>query len=523
MAVHRRELLRGIGGLAACTWIGCGREDETFESAALVLEEPGFVHGVASGDPLPDAVILWTRLTPSFSEPGPFSIEWEIATDAQFDDVVARGETRTSAERDYTIKVDASGLSAATTYYYRFTFGNARSPIGRTRTAPSGAVDRLRFAVAACSSYAHGYFHAYRAIAARPDLDAVIHLGDYMYEYATGEYGDVRAYDPLHEILTLEDYRRRYAQYRRDPDLQAVHQQFPMITIWDDHEVANNAWITGAKNHNPAQGEGDFSERKRAAMRTYFEWMPIRDTEDQRGFRKLQFGDLVDLVMLDTRHWGREKQVGSRRAPDFEREDRQLLGEDQEQWLASTLQQSKTCWRLIGQQLVVGPAPLYFNYDAWAGYPAARERFLALLAEHASKDTVVLAGDVHASWVMNLMLDPYDSEAEPVAVEFVTPGISSPGLERNVAERRQAELLEEPHVEYVQLWRRGYVLLDITAERVQAEYYHFDAVESPEPAAQKFAGAFATYAGEHRVRKQDEAAEASVDAPALAPAASSEA
>lgn len=513
MSIRRRELLRGLGGLAAyaCVPWSSGCADEGRDEGAQLRDRPAFLHGVASGDPLPDAVILWTRVTPV--DDAPLRVHWELAEDLGFEQIIAHGEARAEAARDFTVKLDATGLSPATTYYYRFSAGEVQSPIGRTRTAPEGSVDELRFAVVSCSSYAHGYFHAYRAVAQRLELDAVIHLGDYIYEYGTGEYGDVRDYEPEHEILTLDDYRLRYAQYRRDPDLRALHQQLPMIAIWDDHEVANNTWLSGAENHNPDRGEGPFTPRKAAALRAYREWMPIRDSEDGRCFRQLQYGDLVDLILLDTRNWGREQQVTKTDAPELQDPKRSLLGADQEQWLAEAMERSTARWRLIGQQVMVGPYPVYWSSDDWNGYPAARDRLLALLDEHAAKDSVLLTGDVHSSFAVDLLRDGDRS----VAVELVTPAISSPGWERTQAESLHPMLLQQPHVKYANLWQRGYMLLDVTAERVQAAWYLYDQVEDPTRASESFAAAFATYAGEHRLRPAAEPSLDTAPAPEAAP------
>jgi alkaline phosphatase D len=518
MPIRRRELLKGLSGLAAYAslpWTpGCADED------GHPGDTTGFSHGIASGDPLSDAVILWTRFKPEHA--GPVTVHWELAEDPEFTNIVMDGALETSAERDYTVKVDAHGLEAAATYYYRFEVDSGFSPIGRTRTAPSGSVDRVRFAVVSCASYAHGYFHAYRAISKRLDLDAIIHLGDYIYEYGTNEYGTVRSYEPSHEALTLEDYRLRYAQYRRDPDLLAAHQQFPIIAVWDDHEIANNAWIGGAENHNPDKGEGPFAARKAAATRAYFEWMPIREAPDDRLFRQFNYGDLVDLIMLDTRSWGRQEQVTGADVPGFNDAQRTLLGADQEQWFSDAMQRSAARWRLLGQQVMVGPLPTYFNTDDWTGYPAARQRLLQLLGDLSNKDTVVLTGDVHSSWAMNLVLDASKYDAATgrgaVAVEFIAPGITSPGTDRASAESLQPMLLDVPHVKYVNLWQRGYMLLDVNTERVHADWYLFDAIEDPDYAVEMFAAACATYAGEHCVRVESKPVEAPAAVAVAAPA-----
>ena len=271
-----------------------------------------FYHGVASGDPLPDGVILWTRVTPE--EDGPVAVRWRVATDPQLRDVVQEGEATTDVGRDYTVKVDVRGLRPDAAYYYGFEALGARSITGRTRTAPAGAADHLRFAVVSCSNYQSGYFNAYARIAERDDLSAVVHLGDYIYEYAEGGFGYTdelgRGHEPDFEIVQLDDYRIRYSFYRLDPDLRAAHQQHPFVTVWDDHEFANNAWEGGAENHQP-ETEGDWEDRKASAYQAYFEWMPVRETAPNRIYRRIAFGDLVELFMLDTRIEEREKQAES--------------------------------------------------------------------------------------------------------------------------------------------------------------------------------------------------------------------
>jgi alkaline phosphatase D len=504
MSITRRHLLRRAGGFAAWVALPVGCADVAAEgvaqsSALGAGEELAFLHGVASGDPLPDAVILWTRVTPS-AEPALVALRWEVSTDLAFRELVASGELTTDATRDFTAKVDAQGLAAGTLYYYRFVAGEISSPIGRTRTAPNGSVARLRFGVASCSSYAHGYFHGYRSLSERLDLDAVIHLGDYIYEYGTGEYGKVREYEPAHELVTLSDYRTRYAQYRRDPDLQALHQQLPMIVVWDDHEVANDSWTDGAQNHMPAR-EGAFKDRLRAATQAHAEWMPTREQAHGGSFRSFAFGDLVDLIMLDTRNWGRAQQ---RKRDDLALDDpeRTLLGHDQEAWLGEQLSASRARWRLLGQQVMVSPFAIGTNLDSWEGYPAARSRLLQQLTA-APGDAVVLTGDVHSSWAMDVL----DQQGErSLAVELVTPGISSPLLSREQAEQRDADVQSQPHVRYAQLWKRGYMVVDVDRARVQAAWYQYESVEQPERIEPVFGAAAAAYSGERRVRMEPEPA-----------------
>ena len=245
--------------------------------------ERTFAHGVASGDPLRDRVILWTRVTPSAPD-APVRVRWRIASDPALRNIVNQGELMALAARDFTVKVDTLGLDPGRTYYYQFDAQGQASPIGRTRTLPSGAVTQTRLAVVSCSNMPFGFFNAYAAIAARFDLDAVLHLGDYFYEYGPNDrHIDAppgRDHTPAHELLTLADYRGRHAQYKTDIDLQAAHRQHPWITVWDDHESANDSWTGGAQNHNPEKGDGDWAARKTAATRAYAEWMPIRERSE---------------------------------------------------------------------------------------------------------------------------------------------------------------------------------------------------------------------------------------------------
>lgn len=476
-AVTRRGLLGALVTAPALATLVSGCSDDDGDATR-------FDHGVASGDPLPDAVILWTRVT--VADGAPRDVSWVVAEDAALANVVQRGTFRTDASRDHTVKVDVRGLRPGTTYSYRFEADGVTSPVGRMRTAPTGGVERLRFAMLSCASLAHGYFHVYRTVAQQPDLDAVLHLGDYVYEYASDAYGDVRRYEPANEAVTLADYRTRHAQYKRDPDLQAAHLQHAFITIWDDHETANDAYVDGAENHTP--DEGAFADRKAAAKKAYYEWMPIRETPDGRIFRKLAFGDLVDLVLLDTRLWGRTKQSGGffgpAPAPD---PARTLLGDDQAAWMEGELRASTARWRLLGQQVMVSDVLLdakqIVNLDQWHGYPESRARLLEFFRTSGVKDVVVLTGDIHSSWANEIITTPRDSAAyDPatsrgsLAVEFVTPGVTSPGLpDILLGVVDQARPLN-PHVRWIDPKNRGYVVLDVTRERVQAAWFHVDDV-----------------------------------------------
>ena len=480
--------------------------------------EPGpeelFQHGVASGDPLSDRVILWTRVTPE--EAGEVEVYYEVALQPDITQRVAAGLVTTSEARDFTVKVDPTGLPSGTTLYYRFSALGRTSPVGRTRTAAAAgeAVERLRIGVTSCSNYGSGYFHAYREIGAMADLDLVLHLGDYIYEY--GSAGSFRPNEPLKEIVTLEDYRLRYASYRRDPDLQEAHRQHPWIVVWDDHETANNSWRGGAQNHDPGS-EGEWEARLGAAWQAWSEWLPVRDQAPVQIWRSFQFGDLVDLIMLDTRIWGRDLQVSANAAGDDL--SRQLLGADQEAWLAEQLAGASARWQLLGQQimmaqLLVGPTPL--NADQWDGYPGARDRLFAMLEENELSSTVVLTGDIHTSWASELTRDPLVTPYSALGVEFVTPGVTSGGFPEALANAADAIVAENAHMQWAELTMRGYILLDVTPERTQAAWFHYSDIQTP-GVASAFASAWAVEAGIPVLLPEDAPAPPPVEVPALAP------
>jgi alkaline phosphatase D len=523
-SLSRRDLLRGAQALGVATLApgslsGCGSDGGSPGSEA-------FRHGVASGDPLPDGVILWTRLT---GASGSVPVTWEVASDAGFAGIVASGETSTSGDRDFTVKVDARGLEPARSYFYRFRSGELTSVVGRTRTAPAGATARARFGVASCSSFAQGYFHAYRALAARADLDAIVHLGDYIYESGPGQYGDMRPIEPPREAVTLADYRARHAQYKADRDLQEVHRQHPFICIWDDHESANNAWRDGAINHQ-AELEGSWADRKTAAQRAYAEWMPIRDQSDPgRIWRKLAWGDLADVILLDTRMWGRTTSNAAIFGPAPPEDGASsLLGDDQAAWLEEQVRGSTARWKLIGQQVMVANLILspgmFVNLDQWHGYPASRRRFLDFLRTSTPGNVVVITGDLHSSWANELVLNPGDpAQYDPatgqgsLAVEFVTPGITSPGLPPAFLGVVQSALPYNPHLRWFDLMRQGYMVLDVTTERVQAAWFLYADIRQLQGAQETFAAAWSVRSGSLRLQADAAPADAPDDAPPPAP------
>ena len=453
------------------------------------VPSPIFRHGVASGDPLADRVILWTRVTPAADAGGtPIDVRWLVATDEGLTKIVRRGTARMSAARDFTVKVDAGGLDAGRPYFYAFELGKERSRVGRTKTLPS-ATGRVRLAHVCCSNYPSGFFNVYWCLANRDDLDAIVHVGDYIYEFQNGVYGDgtslFRIPEPRREAVTLSDYRIRYATYRTDPDLQNAHARHPFIVVWDDHELTNDAWSGGAANHNPEQGEGDWPTRRAAAYRAYLEWMPIRESGSGINlYRSFRFGSLAHLVMLDTRGL-RDQQVAPSDVDGLNRSSRTLLGSTQERWLFDQLrssQRSGTGWRVIGQQVMFSrlalPGRPVVLADTWDGYQAARERVVDFLDKERIRDVAILSGDVHSSWGFNVPRHAwvgYDAATGDgsLAVEIVAPAISSPPLFTDPLLRAGEPGLRAslPHLKYLEGQSNGYVLLDITPERLQSDWY----------------------------------------------------
>lgn len=496
MPVTRRRFLSGSAlSLAAAPFTELVRPADLFAAEqAARLSTPVFRHGVASGDPRADRVLLWTRVSGGSGE---VAVRWTVSTNLAFSQIVARGELPTGAARDFTVKVDVAGLRPATTYYYRFEALGGRSAIGRTRTLPAAGAGRLRLALASCSNYPHGYFNAYARIAERTDVDVVLHLGDYIYDYQQGRYLDPdlakdRAVDPPTETLALDDYRRRYALYRTDPDLQAVHRQHPFICVWDDHEIANNAWKGGAENHQP--DEGDYGTRRDAAYQAYLEWLPVRETGSARQpliYRSFAIGDLADLVMLDTRLIGRDQQVDRANVLAVEDPRRSILGPAQEGWLEGELSESVragTRWQILGQQVMFAPqtpaGQTAGNPDSWDGYRVSRSRVFDMVERHKVANLVVLTGDVHSSWAFDLprgISDAYDASTgrASLGVEIVCPAVSSPSPFQGAQgeERLAATAKTRPHLKYLDGKQRGYVVLDVTPGRLQADWWLLNSVK----------------------------------------------
>jgi alkaline phosphatase D len=495
---------------------------------------PPFLHGVASGDPTAEAVIIWTRLTLSpttDTDTDDVKVTWQVfQSDSSYRSSAAvSGTAFTNADKDYTVKVDVTGLQAYTVYYYKFTYCDSSfncvdSVTGRTQTAPSTTtpIQQLRFATVSCSAYQWGYFHAYDRIRElfdnkNKDIDAVIHLGDYIYEHAAGVYGDVRVHEPPHETVTLSDYRTRYAQYRRDRSLNDLHQTYAWISTWDDHEFANDAWNGGSQTHDPSV-QGPWIDRRRAAARAFREWMPFRianDTGDDTStsfpiYRTLRYGTLVDLLVLDNRIAGRDEQKDALQGgqakflPNYYDPDHDLLGDVQMEWLKDALRTSTAQWKVLVQPIVFSPISFLglfsHNNDAWDGYQASRAELSNFLVDNKIDNIVFLSGDIHAAiaseipqektadlqtWTDWLLAWPRtwirgDSYTS-IAVEFVVNSVTSITIieEGNIPLLPKAAdvffrtigLWANPHGKYIDTLNHGYQIIDFQPHKVQQDIY----------------------------------------------------
>lgn len=537
--VTRRGLLgaaaTGTLGLAACVTPAVRTDPEPYAG------EVEFQHGVASGDPLSDRVIVWTRVTPK-SGSGAIPVKYEVISEG--DVVVSSGMLSADAAHDYCIKADAAGLKPATAYTYRFTAltdrGNVTSPTGRTRTTAESGSAPVKLVVISCSNWQFGRFNAYRALSQEPDIDAIVHLGDYIYEYGIDGYGgDVakaigRLHDPLTECVTLSDYRRRHAQYKTDPDLQAAHAAAPWICTWDDHESANDSYRTGAENHNPENNEGEWSDRKLAAVRAYFEWQPVREPEPGQittaVWRTFVFGNVASVHAIETRLTGRSPSISwfdvlaGAETPDETLEratvtmtevndpSRTMLGAEQEAWLERELGQSVTAgktWQVLANQVVMARVRLPdmqqvltpeqiaaqdnefvrgmigfsalglpMNLDAWDGYPAARERLYTSVAKTNAR-LVTLAGDTHTAWANTL----YDAAGARRGVEFGCTSITSPGSGTAVKDLPSlGEMFADANkeVEWHDPFGHGYILVTLTPDEARAEYKKVSDIIGPD-------------------------------------------
>lgn len=530
--ISRRTAILATLSVASPALASCATESH--------LPELTFAHGVASGDPTQNSVILWTRLTSSTQDP--VRGQWQISTSPNFARFIRKGEFSTNADRDFTVKIDAQRLSPGKTYYYRFTAANQVSPVGSTKTLPEGSIDQARFAIVSCTNYPFGFFNVYDHIAKNLDFDAVIHLGDYFYEYGRDGYGGKtgakigREHEPAHEIISLKDYRTRHAQYKSDLSAQAMHAAHAMICIWDDHETANDSWKSGAENHN--EGEGNWDDRRAKAMQAYYEWMPVRDPQvgqpREALFKSYSFGDLLTLVSIETRLTARSRPLDyAQHIPAFQTREgvgnfiqnilgdpaREMMGAAQRAYVSAALKQSKDngqSWRLVANQTLIArinspdltdykgtdiidevaksfpavhdyialsPLGLPLSLDSWDGYPAARERFYQLLQAQNVQDIVVLTGDSHEFWANTLET----ADGQSMGIELGTAGVTSPGTGEYFGETGEDYsrrlVAKNPDIVYHNLKLHGYIDLKLGQTDGQANFIGVDTVLSPDYSA----------------------------------------
>lgn len=527
---------RGLLGLGAgASLAACSSPASIARRNEGAAAEGAFAHGIASGDPATDSVILWTRVTPETN--GDIDVIWEMDQDADFNSLSTSGTFTTNAVRDYTVKVEATGLDADTRYYFRFRTGDAVSATGQTKTLPDGDVSKLHFAIVSCANWEHGYFNVYDAIAKRAEnepYDALIHLGDYYYEYGPAETPELpdRVHVPAREIVELSDYRTRHAQYRSDAALQSATAAMPLIAVWDDHETTNDSWKTGAENHQP-ETEGDWDIRRQAALRAYYEWMPIREPKAGRVreeiFRNFDFGNLASLTCVETRLTARaEPLVPENHIAEIEAEggaekfkaeklyapDREMFGQEQQDFIINALTESKAAgqpWRLLANQVIMGRllTPDFTPYiqedtlaeletfwagvrdfltlskynmpvypDSWDGYPVARENFYAALNEAGINDVLVLTGDAHEFWVNELTSET----GTKVGMELVTSSVSSKTLTAYMGDATADHNLlltqSNPDARYYNALLNGFIDLALTEKKAAVKMVAVSSVTS---------------------------------------------
>lgn len=498
-------------------------------------EYSAFMHGVASGDPLPDSVIIWTRVTvsedavPGSNKGQDANVKWQVATDPNFQNIASEGTVKATAASDHTVKVDAKGLKPATDYFYRFVWDDKTSPVGKTHTAPEGTarLSEYKLAVASCANWECGYFGAYRGMAEQAEagnIDVVVFLGDYIYEYPTGEYagksGVSRPHAPLHEITTLKDYRERYGRYRTDKNLQAAHAAAPWVVVWDDHESANDSWREGAENHTEGE-EGKWVQRVSDAEQAYLEWLPSRATRPSAAgkiYRSYRFGDLINLTMMDLRSYRDEQQ--SALSLKNGAAGRTMLGSEQFKWVEGQVTESDTVWNVLGNSVMISPMQIghvpptmkdnrlanqvlkdftqstgiVVNSDQWDGYRAERAELLKVLSQ-TKPHTLVLTGDIHSEWAHSLQYDGHE-----IGCEMVCTSISAPNVDEIVStytkvytpeDNRITHLVEgvmyssNPWVNHVEFDAHGFGVATVTRDKVVMDFYRVSDVEDPDASVRR--------------------------------------
>lgn len=489
---RRQILLAGSAAIGAATLGGTGLA-QAAGAGRRAIRDP-FQLGVASGDPLPDGVVLWTRLAPKpLAEDGfggmpdqTIPVSWQVASDEHFTQIVAEGTEAASRESAHSVHAEVSGLRPGAEYFYRFRVDGELSPVGRTKTAPApgSSPERFRFAFASCQNYPDGHYTAYRYMADE-DLDLVAFLGDYIYESgAAGTIG--RPHVPNHEITTLADYRTRLGQYKSDPHLRAAHAAFPWAVVFDDHEVENNwAGDISEPDNEPDQDPAVFRQRRAQAFQAYWEHMPLRRAQRPNGshiriYRRLSFGDLVDMHLLDTRQYRDDQEVPPEQVHD---PHRTILGSQQRDWLFANLAGPTARWNIVAQQVFFSQldqaagAAQKFNNDAWDNYPVERN----LVRDHLAKasNPVVITGDVHAHYAAEIKADFDKPDSRTVGVELIGTSIASGGDGSDHTADDSVQLAENPHIKFIN-HQRGYVRNTITREAWNADYRVLDQVSTPD-------------------------------------------
>ncbi len=501
----RRRFLLGAGTLTASAIASLW----THKVVALSrFSAYPFSLGVASGDPLPDSVVLWTRLAPDPLNGGGMPqvnvpVRWQVALDENMRQVVLRGVALATPELAHSVHVNVRGLEPNRWYWYQFKVGNEDSPIGRTRTAPAigTRLNQLNFAFVTCQKWEDGFYSAYRHLA-EEDLDLVFHLGDYIYEYgipATGGVRDVTLPEEFRkETNTLEQYRLRYALYKTDPDLQKAHALFPFTVTWDDHEVENDYTDDISENNDPVE---QFLKRRAAAYQAYYEHQPLREFSRPQGsdmliYRRLTFGNLAEFSVLDSRQYRSDQPCGdgeTPRCPAALDPFKTMLGTQQERWLLDGLDRSQARWNILAQQVLmaeldhkIGPGEIFWN-DSWDGYPLARNRVLNHIASRRISNPVVITGDWHSTFVNDLKLDFKASNSPTVATEFVTPSITSNGDANVYGPYYGPKIPENPHIKFFDGDRRGYFRVNLNYERWQTDLRIVTTVSRPDAPVYTFA------------------------------------
>jgi alkaline phosphatase D len=484
--MNRRTLLKSAGAVGLFYPLG---RLYSIQTTPRFSANP-FAAGVASGDPTRDGIVLWTKLIAGPDgerewQRSAVDVSWEMASDERMQRIVRRGTTQALPELGHSVHADVMGLDANRWYWYRFRAGSAESPIGRTKTAPSNPTDRIRFAFASCQLYQGGYYTAYQGMV-REELDAVVFLGDYIYE-SSGGAGARRV--TTAEPKTLDGYRERYALYRSDEHLREAHRLFPWIITWDDHEVQDNYAGEIPKEGQPREG---FLERRAAAYQAHYEWMPMPKASRPKGpneqlYRTLPFGPLANFIVLDGRQYRSDQPCGDGiKTPcaDFMAE-RTMLGQEQEAWLDRQLRGSRSQWNILANQVRMaavdqarGDEPTY-AMDAWAGYETGRRRITASIENSKVRNPVVITGDIHSNWVCDLKMDYNQQNAPVVATELIGTSISSGGDGSDSNPNGDAQVARNPHVKFYNN-QRGYVRCEVTSQSLSADFRVVEKVSVPE-------------------------------------------